>query len=172
MYTFAKKNSFHTFPCTLARPRSIILCPNLIPILLAPVIQIYELLFATICYNLQLSCYTSHIHAYKHTDGNIYLPIYMCGMFSALRESAASVKQKQTPVIWCVLLPSAECFQGFYAQQTHKHACAHTKIQLCYIRHYVDMHLLCLVRRFRENNLTGGGCGLEATSSFRIYKTI
>lgn len=40
---------------------------NLIPNPLAPVIQIYELPLATICYNLQQSYYTSNTHSLAHS---------------------------------------------------------------------------------------------------------
>lgn len=40
---------------------------NLLPNPLAPVIQIYELPLATICYNLQQSYYTSHALPHTHT---------------------------------------------------------------------------------------------------------
>lgn len=58
---------------THTRTKSHIASHNLLPNPLAPVIQMYELPLATICYNLQQSYYTSHTQTHTCMNGHTYL---------------------------------------------------------------------------------------------------
>lgn len=137
--------------CTESHIASHNLCPN--P--LAPVIQMYELPLATICYNLQQSYYTSHSQTHTHMNVHTYLTQCManshllrleriCWSITCLTFKGEVTRAlANTCVSVTMLLPNTDVSEGQQpsCSHTHKYTCISTDTHTNNVRgHYRHKH--------------------------------